>query len=130
MSCSEELIQKLRGSKVPFFLVDAETRLLSASDYPFPSGKAPVQCCVVGNELQRFQAYTSGNRSIVLPYEGNWFKAKAIGIPCGVSQPILKAERLYSYFLTEDRIGSGTLIWGFSQIDEAENEFEWMQKIH
>jgi hypothetical protein len=42
----------------------------------------------------------------------------------------LKAERLYSYFLTEDRIGSGTLIWGFSQIDEAENEFEWMQKIH
>ena len=130
MPCSEEMVQKLRGSRVPFFLVDAEVRLVSAGDYPFPSGKAPVQCCVVGDELQRFEAYTSGNRSIVLPYERNWFKAKSIGIPCGVSQPILKGERLYSYFLTEDRIGSGTLIWGFSQVDEAENEFKWMQKIN
>ncbi len=130
MPCSVELIEKLRGSKVSFFLIDAETRLLSASDYPFPPGKVPVQCHVTGNELQKFEAYTSGNRSIVLPHKEDWFKAKAIGIPSGVSQPILKAGRLHAYFLVEDRIGSGTLIWGFSQIDEAENEFEWMQKIH
>jgi len=129
--CSaEELVEKLRGAKVPFFLVDSETRMLSASDYPFPLGKVPVQCCVVGNEVERFEAYTSGNRSIILPHRGNWFKAKAVGIPSGTSQPILKAGRLYSYFLSNDRIGSGTLIWGFSRTEEAENELRWMQRIH
>jgi len=127
---AEELIQKLRGSKVPFFLMDAETRLLDRGDYPFPSNRAPVQCRLEGVDLQKFEAYTSGNRSIILPHEEGWFKAKAIGIPHGVSQPILKGDRLYSYFLSSDRIGSGSLIWGFSQLEEAENELRWMQRIH
>jgi len=127
---AEELIQRLRGSKVPFFLTNAETRLLYRSDYPFPSNKAPVQCRLEGMELDKFEAYTSGNRSIILPHEEGWFKAKAIGIPHGVSQPILEGDRLYSYFLSSDRIGSGSLIWGFSQLEEAENELRWMQRIH
>jgi len=126
----EGLIQKLRGSKVQFFLTDAEIRLLDRCDYPFPDGKAPVQCRLVGVELEGFEAYTSGNRSIVLPHGQGWFKAKAMGIPHGVSQPILKGDRLHSYFLSSDRIGSGTLIWGFSQLEEAENELRWMQRIH
>jgi len=125
----EELVVKLRGSKVPFFLTDAETRL-DSSDYPFPDGKAPVQCRLVGVELEKLEAYTSGNRSIILPHGKGWFKAKAIGIPHGVSQPILKEGRLHSYFLTSDRIGSGTLIWGFSTVEEAESEFRWMERIH
>jgi len=127
---AEGLIKKLRGSKVPFFLTNAETRLLDRGDYPFPDGKAPVQCRLVGVELEKFEAYTSGNRSIILPHGKGWFKAKAIGIPHGVSQPILKGDRLHSYFLLSDRIGSGTLIWGFSQLEEAENELRWMRRIH
>lgn len=127
---NEELVAKLRGPKVPFFLVDLETRLLNPSDYPFPRGKGPVQCRVTDSEPERFEAYTSGNRSIILPHGENWFKAKAVGIPCGASQPILKAGRIHSYFLSNDRIGSGTLIWGFSRIEEAENEFRWMQRVH
>jgi len=127
---AEELVKKLRGPKVPFFLVDAETMLLDPGSYPFPSGKAPIQCILIQPELEKFEAYTSGDRSIILPHEESWFKAKAIGIPSSVSQPILKNGRIHSYFLTNDRIGSGTLIWGFSQIEEAENELRWMQKIH
>jgi hypothetical protein len=130
MRCNvEELIQKLRGSKVPFFLVDADARILDRRDYPFPSGKAPVQCRLIGKELEKFEAYTSGNRSIILPQGEAWFKAKAIGIPQGVSQPILKEGRLHSYFLSSDRIGSGTLIWGFLEVEEAENELQWMERI-
>jgi len=127
---TEELVKKLRGPKVPFFLVDAETRLLDLGNYPFPDGKAPVQCILMDPQPEKFEAYTSGNRSIILPHGEHWFKAKAVGIPSGVSQPILNKGRMYSYFLSNDRIGSGTLIWGFSQIEEAENELRWMQKIY
>ncbi len=127
---AEDLVKKLRGPKVPFILVDAETRLLDPGNYPFPSGKAPVQCILTHPESERFEAYTSGNRSIILPQGECWLKAKAVGIPSGVSQPILKKGRIYSYFLSNDRIGSGTFIWGFSQIEEAENELRWMQRIY
>jgi len=127
---AEELVRILRGPKVPFILVDAETRLLDPSNYPFPDGKAPVQCVFMDPQPEKLEAHTSGNRSIILPHRGHWFKAKAVGIPSGVSQPILNNGRMYSYFLSNDRIGSGTLIWGFSQIEEAENELRWMQKIH
>jgi hypothetical protein len=126
----EELVKKLRGPKVPFFLVDAETMLLDPGSYPFPSGKAPIQCILMQPEPERFEAYTSGDRSVILPHGEGWFKAKAIGIPTSASQPILKNGRIHSYFLTNDRIGSGSLIWGFSQIEEAENELRSMQKIH
>lgn len=127
---TEELVKKLRGPKVPFFLVDAETRLPDPGNYPFPDGKVPVQCILMDPQLERFEAYTSGNRSIILPHGECWFKAKAVGIPSGVSQPILNKGHMYSYFLSNDCIGSGTLIWGFSQIEEAENELRWMQKIY
>ena len=126
---TEELIKKLRGPKVPFFLVDAETRLLDPRNYPFPDGKAPVQGILMDPQLEKLEAYTSGNRSITMPCGEYWFKAKAVGIPSGVSQPILNKGHVYSYFLSNDRIGSGTLIWGFSQVEEAENELRWMQKI-
>jgi len=126
---TEELVKKLRGPKVPFLLVDAETKLLDRGKYPFPEGKAPVQCIVMDPQLEKLEAYTSGNRSIILPHGESWFKAKAVGIPSGVSRPILNKGCMYSYFLSNDRIGSGTLIWGFSQIEEAENELRWMQKI-
>jgi len=127
---TEELVRKLRGQKTPFFLVDAETKLLDSSNYPYPDGKAPVQGIPMYSQLEKLEAYTSGNRSIIMPCGEHWFKAKAAGIPSGTSQPILNKGRIYSYFLSNDRIGSGTLIWGFSQIEEAENELQWMQKIH
>jgi hypothetical protein len=41
----------------------------------------------------------------------------------------LKEDRLHSYFLSSDRIGSGTLIWGFLEVEEAESEFQWMERI-
>ena len=121
----EEIILRLRG-RTEYFKVEGETLLLNPQKYPFSRGNLPVLCDMEGEKPS--SAYISGNRSIILPEEDLWFKAKAIGIPFGISRPFYREGKLFSYFLSEANIGSGRLIWGFLTIKEAENELRWMRK--
>ncbi len=127
-SSVEEFVHKLRGPKTEYFEIDGETKLLDPSKYPFDKNSLPVLCNTIDARTKHSLAYISGNRSIVFPLDGNWFKAKAIGIPFGKSRPILREGKLFSFFLTNASIGSGKLIWGFSRVEEAENEIKWMKK--
>ncbi|RLG41615.1 MAG: hypothetical protein DRO05_03460 [Thermoproteota archaeon] len=120
----EEIILRLRG-RTEYFRVEGETLLLNPQKYPFGRGELPVLCDMEGEPSS---AYISGNRSIILPEGGLWFKAKAIGIPFGISRPFYRDGKLFSYFLSEANIGSGRLIWGFSTVKEAENELRWMRR--
>jgi len=124
----EELLLRLRGKRIPYFLVSGETKLEDSSQYPYERCLVPVQCRLVGETLEPSFAYMSGTRSIVLPIHDHCFKAKATGIPLSVSQPIIHAGKLLTYHLTHEIIGSGNIIWGFSSIEEAEKEMFWMSK--
>jgi len=126
----EEYIVKLRGEKTPYFLLQGQTKLNDPSYYPFQKDMLPVQCTFQDETPETLSGYTSGERSIILPQNNYWFKAKGIGIPSGVSQPIFKGGKLFSYFLSNARVGSGKIIWGFSSYEEAKEELFWMQKAN
>ena len=119
----ERLLSLLRGRKVVFHLVEGSTSLVDPSLYPFKTNEVPIQCILTEGQIPSIEAYTSGDRSIVQPSAGDlWFKAKAIGIPTGISRPIYADGRIYTYYLSDTYIGTGKLIWGLSTVDEAENE--------
>lgn len=119
----ERLLSLLRGRKVIFHLIEGHTSLVDPSLYPFKADEVPIQCILEEGTIPSIEAHTSGLRSIVQPgTDDRWFKAKAIGIPSGISMPIYIDGRLYTYYLSDTYIGTGQLIWGFSTIDEAENE--------
>ncbi len=124
---ADRLLGLLRGRKVPFRLVGGTTKLVDPSLYPFKAGEVPILCDLVEGRAQGLEAYTSGLRSIVLQGAGGvWFKAKAIGIPSGISRPFYHDGWICTYHLSEAYIGTGRLIWGFSAVDEAENEIHRM----
>ncbi|KPV61459.1 MAG: hypothetical protein AOA65_2276 [Candidatus Bathyarchaeota archaeon BA1] len=119
----ETLLSILRGPRVVSYLVEGSTRLVDPSLYPFKTVEVPLQCIDAEGNLPSFEAYTSGNRSIVQPsVGGGWFKAKAVGIPSGDSKPVHIDGRIYTYHLFDTYIGTGRLIWGLSTVEEAENE--------
>jgi hypothetical protein len=123
----ERLLGLLRGRKVSFHLARGSTRLVEPSLYPFEGDEIPILCDFVEGGAQGFDGYTSGLRSIVRPGAGDsWFKAKAIGIPSGISRPVHADGRIYTYYLSDAYIGTGRLIWGFSTVEEAENEISRM----
>lgn len=126
----EKYIVELRGGKTPYFLIEGKTELSKPSYYPFPKDMLPVQCTFHDENLEKLSGYTSGERSIVVPQTEYWFKAKGIGIPSGVSKPIFQEGKLFSYFLSNARVGSGEIIWGFSSYEEAKEELYWMQRAN
>ncbi|GEM_PF-951408 len=125
----EKIMELLRGSKVKYYLIDGETILINGGKYPFDKSKIPIQCRPLNNLHGYRDGYTSGSRSIVIPFKEEWFKAKAIGIPTGSSQPIYYEGEILTYYLYNARIGSGRLIWGFMTTEEAKHELEWIVKI-
>lgn len=123
----ERLLSLLRGRKAPFHLVVGSTKFVDQSLYPFGADEIPILCDLEEGWARGLEAHTSGLRSMVLPGAGgSWFKAKAIGIPSGISRPFLHDGWICTYHLSEAYIGTGRLIWGFSTVDEAENEIRWM----
>jgi hypothetical protein len=123
----DRLLGLLRGRKVFFHLVGGSTSLVEPALYPFRTGEVPVLFDRADGPGDDLDGYTSGLRSIVRPGVGDlWFKAKAIGIPSGSSRPICVDGNIYTYYLSEAFIGTGRLIWGFSTVDEAENEISRM----
>lgn len=125
--CVGRLLGLLRGRKVPFHLVKGSTKLVDPSIYPFRADEVPILCDLGEGQARGPEAYTSGLRSIVLPGAGgSWFKAKAIGIPSGISRPFFYDGKICTYHLSDASIGTGRLIWGFSTVEEAENEIRRM----
>jgi hypothetical protein len=112
--------------KTPFHLINGQVELTSNSFYPFENEKVPIMCSIPFEEKSFFNflnAYESGNRSVVFIYDGKWFKAKAIGIPRGTSQPLFYKGSIFSYYLeNEPTMGTGSAIWGFLTLNEANRE--------
>lgn len=117
--CTAILRQRTR-----YWLIEGKTTLLSEKKYPFPRDKLPIMCKF--NKIQdypSFTGYESGNRSILMPSDGKWFKAKAIGIPEGISQPVYHDHKIFTYHLdAEERMCHISLLWGFMEKDEADSE--------
>lgn len=126
----EDLMKLLRGEKVEFYLIEGKVKLVDGAKYPFDKSKIPVQCKIINEKTEINRGFTSGNRSIVFKLRNEWFKAKAIGIPSGISRPIYTNNQIYTYFLNQAYIGFGQLIWGFLTIEEAENEYHWMNEAY
>jgi len=117
----ERLLSLLRG-KAALRIVPGATRLLEPSLYPFKADEVPLMCDFGQADTVGVEAYASGFRAAVLPARGGWLKAKAIGIPTGSSRPFWAGDKICTYWLGDVNIGSGRLIWGFSTLEEAENE--------
>lgn len=114
--------------KVPYSLIEGETILLDDSSYPFGEGSLPLMCESLGEEIGYKRAYVSGGRSIVLPSDEGWFKAKGIG-SYDLVPPRYYKGKVLSYYLERDVIGSGSLVWGFLTKSEAQHELEWMREL-
>lgn len=115
----EDYTSRLRH-KTKFWLVDNASKFFKERSNPFGKGQVPIMCDFLGEyDFSSFEAYESGNRSILLMHEGGWFKAKGIGIPTGVSRPIYDAGRIYTYQLYNDPdMCHGFILWGFLQEEE------------
>jgi len=121
----EECIQRIR-ERATFHLVKGKTHLVNKSKYPFDKKFIPIMGQLIEDQRSGGQAFESGNRSIVFPYRDKWFKAKAIGIPSGISQPFLVGDKIYSYRLIDDPdIGFDVVAWGFH--DNPQHELNWMR---
>jgi len=114
--------------KVPYSLIKGEIMLRGDSSYPFEEGRLPIMCQSLGEEMGYERAYVSGGRSIVLPSDKGWFKAKGIG-SYDLVPPRYHKGRVLSYYLERDVIGSGSLLWGFLTKSEAQRELEWMEEL-
>jgi len=65
---------------------------------------------------------------VIFKVGDRWFKAKGIGIPSGISKPLVRRNVIFTYYLHSAYISSGKLIWGFMTVEEAERELYWMRK--
>ena len=122
----DKLLTLLRGKRVSASLLDTHLELIEPSSYPFKS-KTPVMFDRTSKKPDVL-GYISGQRAIVtLVKKGTYFKAKGIGIPVGVSRPILDDGRIFTYYLYNATIGDGQLIWGLSSVDEALSEVRGLE---
>lgn len=120
-----EIIQKLRGEPIEYYLVDGETKLIKPELYPHEKNKLPI-LCETSDKLPSEKGFTSGFRSIIKVYDEYIVKLKGIGIPFKGVKPIYKGDTIYTYYFTKEFIGTGQLIWGFMEPNEAEKELENM----
>jgi len=115
----EDYTSRLRH-KTTFWLMNNPSEFLKEHSNPFGKDQVPVMCDFLGEyDFPSFEAYESGNRSILLAYEGGWIKAKGMGIPNGVSRPIYNANRIYTHQLYDDPdMCHKSILWGFMQEEE------------
>lgn len=115
----EDYTSRLRH-KTTFWLVDNPSVFFKERSNPFGKDQVPIMCDFLGEyDFPSFEAYESGNRSILLEDKGGWFKAKGIGIPEGVSRPIYDTGRIYTHQLYDDpNMCHRFILWGFMQEEE------------
>jgi len=122
-SLVEECTATLRQRTI-CWLIEGKITLPNEREYPFPRDKLPIMCRFAEeHDYPSLTGYESGNRSILIPSDGGWFKAKAIGIPEGISQPVYHDHKIFTYHLdAEERMCHISLLWGFMEKDEADSE--------
>jgi hypothetical protein len=127
-SSSDALIDALRG-KTKVWLLDNDPEYFKDSSL-FDEGKSPIMCDFEEKlELPTFEAYESGNRSILFKHNNKWCKAKGIGIPTGVSRPIYLNGKIFTHQLYNDPgMCHETILWGFMQGSEYECELYGSRK--
>jgi len=127
-SSSDAMIDALRG-KTKVWLLDNDPEYFKDPSL-FDEGKSPIMCDFEDNlELPTFEAYESGNRSILFKHKGRWCKAKGIGIPTGISRPIYLDGKIFTHQLYDDPgMCHETILWGFMQGSEYECELYGSKK--
>jgi len=120
---SDKYIDRLR-QKTRVWLLNNESRFFGKHSNPFGKGLVPVMGEFVEDEpIQTIEAYESGNRSILFKHDGVWYKAKGIGIPVGVSRPIFRGRRIFTYQLHDDPgMCHKFILWGFMKKEEYQCE--------
>jgi len=115
----EDYTSRLRH-KTRFWLVENPSKFFREHCNPFGMDQVPIMCDFLGEcDCPSFEAYESGNRSILLAHGGGWFKAKGVGIPTGVSRPIYDGGKIYTYRLYDDPdMCHRFILWGFMQQEE------------
>jgi hypothetical protein len=110
--------------KTNFYLVNGNYVFVDKSKYPFNLNKIPIMCKFTQDEnLEKYQGYESGNRSILYYYNGICIKAKGIGIPRGISQPIFDNGEIFTYHLSNDlEMCHRSVIWGFMRKEDVDCE--------
>lgn len=120
-----ELIKILRGETTEYYLINGELKLIRPDLYPHGKNELPILCKTDEN-LLRDEGFTSGFRSVIKVYDDYIIKLKSIGIPFKTVKPLYRDKKIYTYYFTKEYIGTGRLIWGFMEVEEAENEIENM----
>jgi len=114
---------KFLRQKTKVWLVDNYYKPLKHQSLPFDN-KVPIMCDLLhDNNFKSFDAYESGNRSILFQHDGKWIKAKGIGIPEGITRPMFDKGSIYTYKLNNDLgMCHKHVLWGFMQKDEYKCE--------
>jgi hypothetical protein len=113
---------KLR-QKTSYQFINNDISLVGNNESPFNKGEIPVMLNFLQNKPPSFNAYESGNRSILIPHCDGFIKAKGIGISKGVSQPIYEKDTIKTYQLYDDpNMCHKLIIWGFMHEKEYECE--------
>lgn len=122
-SSIENYTERLR-QKTNYWVVNNDSNFFQELYNPFGKKNVPIMCDFLGNyDFPSFEAYESGNRSILFRDKGSWFKAKGIGIPTGVSRPIYDKGKIYTHQLYDDPgMCHRFILWGFMQKQEFEAE--------
>ena len=119
MSSLIEYTKRLRP-KTKYWLFYNDSMFIDEYSNPFGKNKIPIMCNIEDEHgLESFEAYESGNRSILLESDGEWLKAKGIGIPRGISQPFLRGGEAHTYMLYDDPdMCHRYILWGFMTQEE------------
>lgn len=106
--------------KTKVWLIDNDYNHFKNHSLPFDNNNVPIMCDFLNEDnFKSFDAYESGNRSILFQHDGKWIKAKGIGIPEGITRPIYDKGRIYTYRLNNDPgMCHKHILWGFMQRDE------------
>lgn len=122
-SSIEDYTERLR-QKTNYWVVNNDSNFFQELSNPFGKKNVPIMCDFIGKyDFKSFEAYESGNRSILFRDKGTWFKAKGIGIPTGVSRPIYDEGKIYTLQLYDDPgMCHRYILWGFMQEQEFEAE--------
>jgi len=115
---------KFLRQKTKVWLVDNDYKHFNNHSLPFDNNKVPIMCEFLNDDdYESFDAYESGNRSILFQHDGKWIKVKGIGIPEGITRPMYDEGRIYTYRLNDDPgMCHKHILWGYMQEDEYECE--------
>jgi len=114
-----EYINRLRP-KNRVYLVKNNSRFFNGHENPFEKGLVPFMGDILDEkEHTSLDVHESGNRSIIFKKNGEWIKAKGIGIPDSFTRPIMRLQQIYTYQLYDDPgMCHKNILWGLMHESE------------